>query len=406
MSAGAPAAFWLQRRRFGRVLLGFGCVALAALLLGAAVAGAALALLQSGGLSPLRLAVAAGDDEVDLEALATGVLGAGQLDYLVLSFTQNENEARRQVAAGEASAALLLPAGFAQSLMSGENLSPTLLLPEGRPLENLLVASLADSAVRMLAAAQRGITAGAAAASGLPGGENAAYALNLKYGLWVLGRDGVIEKTVLQPTGSLGTAPHYLLCFLVFLYFLCAPMLYDAFSEAKNRVWRGRLRGAGFALPLYNAALLLWGFLGYLALLLATLLPAGAAAGARAGLSPALLGGAALCALFFSAFSFLCCQLGPQPVCVGAAALLGTGGLFVGGGVLPPAMLPPAVGALARFSPFSWAAGVLSPAFGAKASGGAALALGLLCALLVALCLFWGVGALPLARRRREAHRV
>lgn len=391
----SPGGVWaclaLHARRMLRPLAALLAAALAALLLGALGARAAQNLLHSGQFEPLGIAVSSRDDSYDTEAILAALAPAAGLDGAVRFAFTTEEEARRRVATGEAAAGILLPEGFGGSLLTGENLPPTLLVNAARPLERMLVTALARSALGLLTGAQQGITTTLETmASGGDATGSPARDLNIAYALWAVGRLDLFESQTLNPTGALSVSQHYLLCIVLLLALLCAPVLYPAAPSAQNRAWLARMRSGGVPLSLYTVcgALCAWACYFLMLVLLAgglCLLPGGPGLPALA--RPAVWLALAACSLFLACFSLACCLLGSPLACTGAACGLSFLMLYLAGGLLPHALLPASAAAVGRWTPFSWMLRALSLLFGVVGDAGPFWALCLCAAALLALVL-------------------
>lgn len=378
--------FVLGLRRARRRLLLLLCMALAALLLCLA-AGAAVAGLYAGrNFSGITLAVAVHEED---EALydALGLFGGalaqllggseGRQNFAGIIRTQ-PGEAAQLVQTGQATAAVVLPQGFMNSVYSGENLSPRLIVDASRPLEMAMVLKLAESSARMLAAVQQGIAftlevydvSGAAQ----PSKAQLTRDINLEYASWVFSRDLMFRGQVVSPAGALTVLQQTLLCAIAFFTLLCGPVLHGLFSLKRQQGWLLRLRAGACPLPAFAAAQVACGALALVGVLALLLVGAGLwvpGAGFSAMVLPGLLG----CGLFLAALLYLLCNAGgilPASVLVFVLALAG---LVTSGGTIPLVLLPRPLAALAPFSPIAWVRDALAPAFGAPASPAALLAL-------------------------------
>ena len=216
------------------------------------------------------------------------------------------------------------------------------------------------------------------------------WEVDLKYALWVLGRAEMYRSETASPIGgALAVPQHYLLSALLFFCFLApAGVLFPVFSWRRQAQWLRRFRGAGRPLSAYALSQMLWGALAIfllLCLVLAGLAAAGPAL-SRAGsgvaaaggairlspatarllsgltphLSPALLPGLLLTALFLSAFAFLCCNSGHIFSALSLDFVLAGAFLAVSGGIAPAALLPDRINALSPYSPLTWMRELLS----------------------------------------------
>lgn len=391
-AAGLGLSLRLIRRRLILLVI----AALLAGLLGQVAAGA-LADAFSGSdssLTGLRIALCGPGAKTAAEL-------AGQMAdvraYCTFEAVEDEEQARQAVRSGQASAALVLPKGFLDSIYSGENDSPTLIIDQTRPLEGYLARWAGECAIGLLMDAQTGVTAvlDAHAERRKEGPKpektkkKTTTEINLVYIQAALTRSDSLRTRTVTVTGDLEPADHYALSALAYLGLLCGAVFYPLFDERSRRGFLRRVAGAGRPLlPLRLAALTVCALLLALALgiplaYLGGWAPAGVLAGAvfAAGL-------AAVCA----------CAAGHAGTASLAVFLVSTAALFLGGGILPPALLPGPLRALLPASPVRLLALALSPARGYEAQPAAVLALAAAGALLWALAL-WIAGR----RHKKEA---
>ena len=380
------ACLGLQLRVARKRLLALLAMGLAALLLSAAVAVGAQQLFAGQGFAGMHIAVASEEDDERIDLLLDVLAGMQDVQGFADIQKAAPSEVESLVRSGAVNAAVVLPQGFVQSLMTGENLPPKLVLDASRPLEAMMVAQLAENAARMLAKAQQAVGYAAAVYSGqqaqTPPLNEVLAQVNLRFAVWVLQRGEMFRTVLVNPTGALMLAQHYLLCALLFFAMLCVPVLYRLYSLQEQKGWLARMRGAGCGVGVWMASQVAVGALA-LFLLLCLLLAAGLALGA--GFSLWVLPGLALAALFLSCFGFVLCNLGGPLSSVSLGFLLSLAFWVMAGGVVPLVLLPAPVAALAPLSPLVWLRDALAPLFGAPGSLGALGALGGGCAVLLAL---------------------
>ncbi|MBS5702537.1 MAG: hypothetical protein KHW93_01700 [Butyricicoccus pullicaecorum] len=390
---GLRLSFYLIRRRL--VLLGIVCL-LVALLGQATAASLTDAFSENGrGLERLRIAFA-GSGAEDAASLAAQM--ADVRSYCTFE-AMEEGAARAALTDGKISAVLLLPEDFLSSIYSGENITPTLLLDERRPLEGYLARWAGENAIGVLMDAQAGVQAvlsayDARSAAGFPPAESrkeVSQGINLRYIQQALNRGGLYRTRTVSPTGSLAPGDHYALSALAYLGLLAGGIFFPLFDERPRRGFLRRLESAGRPLfPLRLAAL------SVCAVLCGLLLAASLAALAGFGLPlPGLLAGA----VFIAGLGGVCATAcGHASTSALALFLIATVSLFTGGGLLPPALLPAPVQALMPLSPLRLLALAFSPACGYDAPAYAAPALA------VAGVALWGISlALSARRQKKEA---
>lgn len=345
-------------------------------------AGAGILLEQlfanNSGFTGMTIAIcgAEGEDDLTRRLVSAAALAADVDDYCTIR-AMTEEEGRAALEEGRVSALLLLPEGFLDSVLTGENKPVTLLTDGQQPLESWLIGQLGQSVSRMLAAAQAGIYTVLEnydrAGLSEPAREDLIWEVNLAYIGWVADRNDVYETIIVSPTGSaLPVEEHYALSVLAYIPLLCSALVYPAFGGEGLMGWYRRLRSGGVSAKAGATGSILASGAVLLPLILLPLL-------ARGGdIFPSVLSAVAV-ALFSAAFCGLCCVLTPS---AGSGALLSfltaTGMLILSGGVLPPVLLPVGLRRLTDWIPLSWARSLLSVSFGREVSGWAAMGLVLL----------------------------
>lgn len=315
---------------------------------------AAQELLSQGvGFSGVTLAVAApaGDDTPALLERYMG--GMEDISQYCRVVAMGEAEALEALASGQVTAALLLPQGFLQGVMWGENPDLRLVVAGDRPLESLLLLWVGQSASDILSAFQGGVYAvlDAYGENPPPGldRDQVIFDINLRYITLALDRAGMFRQQEVSATGALPIPLHYGLSLLAYFALSAAPLFMPAYTGGWLSFQR-RLRcvGRSCAPGLFSAVAAGAGAL--LLLLLPSLLLAGG------GTQPlALLGASVLAAAFCSLFAALCCLAARTAAgCGGLAFAISLLSLFLAGGVIPPVLLPSALGRLSGLSPVGW----------------------------------------------------
>jgi hypothetical protein len=378
------ASIRLNLRRMIKPLLLFCCMAFLLLFLGLTAASAGGLIWERGEFSPVGLAVADEDGESQMPQIIERLATMQDISSYIAPVMVSPDEARTMVAEGYVSAAVVFPEGFINSIFSGENLSPLLILNPAQPVEAFALSILDDNAGSMLVNAQKGSYLVQAVYDYIRPAEPDFYRMlmevDMKYAVWVLSRSELYRSETVSPTGgALSIAQHYLLSFLVFFCFL-APVgvLYPIYSWKLQPGWLLRIRGSGRPMTAYVLAqlicgaavifillFLIFGGLSFAGAVMARLSPE--AARLMAGLSPRLSPGspsilpALLSAsLFLSVFAFLCCSTGHIFPAVSLDFLLAAAFMTVSGGFVPAVLLPKALSRLGAYSPLTWMRGALS----------------------------------------------
>lgn len=243
-------------------------------------------------------------------------------------------------------AVLTLPNGFWKSLMTGENLSPTLAIKAASPFEGLWIRQLAESAARLLTRAQHTMSGLYAAmkADGLSDFEidKALFSADMTMLNDYLTRKGRFESVELSATGAINAARYYLSSAAAFISFCMLFMFFTPLKELKlfGRISQSRWR-------CYAAAFLASTALCALMLLL-MLFALGANINAVFSLKTAA-------AVFFTASQLILLATAAPNLPSAAAICAGLSlvqALF-GGIIIPEALLPQALSPLFGVLPLS-----------------------------------------------------
>lgn len=358
------------RLQFGRVrrrLFILLAMVLALLFLSSAAAIAGSLLLDGGSVVDITLAVAIEDDDETLEKALLMIAGVPEVSGFATILYDTPERVVEYVRRGEAAAAIIFPAGFMQSVYTGENMPPRLVLDTSQAMEALLVMKLAQSGVRLLTASQQGYLYTLHVYDLMrpdePARDIVDYEASMKFYLWVVGCGEMYQRLAVSATGALDTMQHYLISAVLFFTMLALPVLYPIFSFREQREWLLRLRASGCPRTSYALAQIIGGFFAISAMLI--LLLCGIALIGNEVRLLAALPAALLCALFFSCYGFLCNNTGSILSAVGINFVLAALMLLSFGGLLPLSFLPAPIAALAPYSPLGWMHAALSTLFGA-----------------------------------------
>ena len=334
-------------------------LALLCFLLPAAAAPAAEAALSRGiGFSGITLAVSgpAGDPVPgELERLLANMSDVSQ--YCRVRAMERE-AALESLESGEVHAVLVLPEGFVTGILTGRNPDVELLVRGDRPLEGLLTLWVGQSASDLLAAVQGSIYEVLALYDADPPAgldrQEVVTRINLRYITWTMDRQAMFREETVAVTGQLPIGLHYGLSLLAFLVLSLAPFFMPVFAGPWIRpLIRFRAAGRGSGACYLAALWAVW----------LVLFPVLTAAGY------AILGGSlweaagagALCACFCAAFSALCCLLAVDTGGCGVVSFSAAlAFLALGGGILPPVLMPGILRDRMGWSPVSWLRQTLS----------------------------------------------
>lgn len=343
-----------------RLLVG---LALLCLVLPALVGqGAQMLLSQGASFSGIVLAVTAPEGDPVPELLDRYMGNLTDIRQYCRFEAMDYDASLMALEEGRVTAVLVLPENFVQEVQWGENPNVRLIVDGDRPLETMLTLWVGQSASELLAAIQSGIYAvldlyEQAPPVGLSRKE-VVTAINLDYIQWTLNRQDLFETRRLLPTGALPIVLHYTLSLFWFLLLATAPLFVWNY-QGEWLAYQRRLR--------YAVRSPLFGFFGsFLACALAAAVMTLPVLIGLLRLPPiSALGVAWMGALFFSAYTSFCGVVSNTVAgCGSISFLFALAALFVGGGVIPPVLLPAAVQRLECLSPIVWLREMTAEALG------------------------------------------
>ena len=349
-------------------------------------------MLSNGvSFSGLTLAVAAPEGDSTGKMVEEYASMLEDVNQYCTFLSMNEAEAIEAMKNGEVTAVLILPEDFIAGILDGTNPDVRLLVPEDRPLESLLTLWVGQSATDLLAAVQAGIY-GVLDFYSETDPDGFSYSqvmmdINMEYISWTLNRQDMFRTETVTATQTLPVGLHYGLSLLIYCGFTAAP-LFTAIYTRPNLVFRRRMRSLG------KKSVFCWCCDVTACTLLLFLLMAVPACLLLKTSIPSVLGMTLAAALFCAVFGILCCQLTTNTAaCGGLSFFLALLFTAVGGGILPPVLLPETLRNLSWLSPSSWLRMLLSLSAGYEADGR------MLAALAVSVVLMSIVGLLLCKRR-------
>ena len=317
--------------------------------------GRAADCLLSGGVefSGVVLAITAPEGDPVPRQLERYMGGMEDIAQYCRITAMGEEDALAALERGEVTAVLVLPEDFIHGVMWGDNPDLRLIVAGDRPLESLLLLWVGQSACDILSAFQSGVYAVLDLyEETLPPGltrDQVVRDINLQYINLALNRGSLFQSREILATGTLPVALHYSLALLSGLVLAAAPLFVPVYSGGWLRFQR-RLRCAGRGVSAGYFGAVAAGFL----VLLPSLAPALLLMGRWKNL-PALLGAAALMALFCSLFCGFCCLIpGSAAGCGTLAFAIALICLALAGGIVPTVLLPVPVQRLGWLSPVTW----------------------------------------------------
>lgn len=278
-----------------------------------------------------------------------------------------QEEAVAALERGEVTAVLVLPDGFLNGVLGGENPAVELIVSADRPLESLLTLWVGQSAADLLTAAQEGVYAvlDAVETSGVKTipEEQLVTEINMKYLSWTLDREDLFRVRQVSAIETLPIHTHYSLSLLVYLAMALAPVFFDLYSPSRLQYVK-RLRSAGRTDALSLAADLT---ACSAVLVVICLIPVAAITGAPL---VSCVFAAVVIAVFCAVFGSFCCLLASGAANAGILAFaVSLISLAAAGGIVPPVLLPAKLRQLGAYSPVHWLRTVAAAAGKYKANG-------------------------------------
>ncbi|MFV0497379.1 MAG: hypothetical protein ACK5L0_04290 [Candidatus Fimivivens sp.] len=289
---------------------------------------------------PVKLAVISLDGDARSATLLSSIMTANLKGVATVTLLEPDENT------DDYAAVLTLPQGFWHSVMTGENLAPALTVNVSSPLEGLWIRQLAQSAGRTLLNSQSAIGSllSAMSAEQLSNEDidQKLFSANMTLMESYMTRKGLFDSHVLHATGEVSVTEYYggaAVSFVFFsLLFLLFPPLYmlrrfGGFSQRRHETF------VGCALTAITLFAILCP-LGILAL--------GAPIQNAGRISCFVL--VLFCA---SLLTFCAAVFSSTATCAAAVTGLAWIQALVGGGLLPAALLPPALAPLSRLLPLS-----------------------------------------------------
>ena len=334
-------------------------------------------LYEEGAVQPIKVALVDEDGSMESRMLLNYLESLEQYRRLITFAQTDWAAAQVMLDSGQASAAIVIPAGFMAGVMDGSNPPFTVTLDAGSPMRAAVIRLFAGIYADMLRTGQQGVYIALDAARDYAPQhwQEMFRAANMRYLAAMLNRGSVQQSRELSPTGQTSAAIHYGAAAFVFLMLLGSSLFLDWWARAASRpvllrldiLGVGRLQAglcylAGAAIPFGAACLLLVLGVGAANAIF------GLGLSASAALAVALLMLILCGAAFMSAVSRL---FGQGPGGNVFVFLYGLLCLFLSGGILPPAYMAPALVTMGRFTPHYWLARLLSQGLGGRLEGAA-----------------------------------
>lgn len=361
-----------QMKRVFRLLPAVMAVSVVFGILAAAAAfGGAKLLYQDQAAGRISVAVVAKEDD-STGRMALSMLGSMDSVESICDFVETtESEARKGLREGRYYAALLIPPRMVEGIMDGTNTPVTVLLSGQGDLETLLLRQLTESGAQILGEAQAGIYAAdfycqQHGIEGLiPQVENF---LNRVYLDYALHRSGWFRMVSVSALGQMDLTAYYGTTAAALLLFL-AGIPCAGFICRDPQALRDKLRAEGIpdGIQLLTKILAVAALLLSMSLILSVPVSAGLSRFGERGLEinwktvSATVLAVLVCASVI-VFSFEAAD----GLVAGAMVLFVLAGamIFLSGGLLPPAFLPPLLKSCSEWIPAAAVRGLLGGLFG------------------------------------------
>ncbi len=324
--------------------------------------------------------------------------------FLIVS----EEEGFSMLREGKAAAALVLPEGMVEGILSGNNAPVQVYFPEDAGMESALLKELTDAGVRMLRVAQAeiyGIYDTAAAYEALE--QLSVLEMDIdRYNLaFALDRLALYRTQELSASGGLSMLQYGIasgsIFFLLLLGMACYPAMQPNPAALQNQLFR---EGIGTGRQCFGKWLCGLCGMGCSALFFGILVRAGFRAAGHGAWMPKIgmkqAGIALLLLVCAVTFVFLVFQIaGNEASAVLLLFFLTASMQYLAGGFLPSVFLPEAVRKIGRFLPVTWMVDAAGSLYSGRLSGKTA-------GFLLFYTTLFGAAAYGIARRRMAGGRL
>ncbi len=320
-------------------------------------------MLNSRKSSPVNLSVAAimpkGDSKV---AFGFQMIQSMESMNAICSFVPTDMDtALEMMEDGEIVAIVRIPENFVDSVMNGENLPATVILPENADMETLVFGSIIDAGGHTLAYVQSGIYAvdDYLWARDLDDeSDDAEDYLNDYYTKYALNRGEFFQNEEVTATGRVSTNGFYLCSGIMLLILLCALTIIDRFSNRSpalmqslkiNRLSVSYIKICEF----FSVTLMFFVLFGVI-----TVISSLTFAKELFHISPgAIIGLFITVAAVIGFIFFICCLTDSGIVSTLIIFIASALMLYICGRILPEAYLPDSVNSIAKYLPLrQWSA--------------------------------------------------
>lgn len=188
------------------------------------------------------------EDENQMTKMIVGMLTGSDSISSVCNFIQTtEKESRELLENNQIMAAITIPAGFMDSLMSGKNYSIQISLPVRLSIYSIILVELSKSVETILDSAQAGVYTlydFYKEQSVLQYEKEANLALNSIYLTKALGRSSTFQSFTVSATGSIPVTEYYICAGVVILMLMLGTTFIHSI-QSNSRIMNLKLRQAG-----------------------------------------------------------------------------------------------------------------------------------------------------------------
>lgn len=296
-----------------------------------------------GDMAQVHLDIAVISEGDENSTLVDFISSLSDVSQYASFYDMDSDAALLALESGELTAVLELPAGFMDSILSGENLPMTLHMDGDMRAESLLVLYAGTVAGDMLISVQQAIYSvidELAQANALTTAE--ILKINLEYISFTTSRATMFDTELVSATGDRGIYEHYLSSFLVFILLMTAPLFYPIFNSHIG--WKRRLKSIGVTGFTMATTCFLTVFICVLPLSFVAVWLCSAFD---------ILSGLAFALLLASLIYFVCALSKNEVFCSVFAFILTAVMAFLGGAIIPPILLPNSILKILAYVPLS-----------------------------------------------------
>lgn len=184
----------------------------------------------------LKLAVVNLDDSENIDTMLEIVLKNKKITDLFDVDIVSQNKASKLLSDREILATIIIPNGFLNSVLNGENFSPEIQINATNIMEKYIISNIATSFSDILCNTQNFVQLTYQnLRENYINTNDKFFEVNIDYIKNVLNYDDIFEQNQLKYVNTLEISLHYSICIVVFIIFLTMPMFFDEINIEKNK---------------------------------------------------------------------------------------------------------------------------------------------------------------------------